>query len=44
MCELFGAYGWNFGVRDMKYLLDHLLCRGVPQLGEDLRLYGLCVV
>lgn len=29
MCELFGAYGWNFGVRDMKYLLDHLLCKGV---------------
>ena len=25
MCELFGAYGWSFGVRDMKYLLDHLL-------------------
>ena len=21
MCELFGAYGWNFGVRDMKYRL-----------------------
>ena len=32
MCELFGAYGWNFGVRDMKYLLDHLLCRGVNHL------------
>lgn len=32
MCELFGAYGWNFGVRDMKYLLDHLLCKGVNHL------------
>lgn len=32
MCELFGAYGWNFGVRNMKYLLDHLLCRGVNYL------------
>lgn len=32
MCELFGAYGWSFGVRDMKYLLDHLLCKGVNHL------------
>ncbi len=32
MCELFGAYGWNFGVRDMKYLLDHLLVKGVNEL------------
>lgn len=32
MCELFGAYGWNFGVRDMKHLLDHLLVRGVNYL------------
>lgn len=32
MCELFGAYGWNFGVRDMKYLLDHLLVKGVNHL------------
>ncbi len=32
MCELFGAYGWNFGVRNMKYLLDHLLCKGVNYL------------
>lgn len=29
MCELFGAYGWQFGVRDMKYLLDHLLAKGI---------------
>ena len=32
MCELFGAYGWSFGVRDMKYLLDHLLTKGVNYL------------
>lgn len=32
MCELFGAYGWSFGVRDMKYLLDHLLVKGVNHL------------
>lgn len=32
MCELFGAYGWNFGVRDMKYVLDHLLVRGINEL------------
>lgn len=29
MCEAFGAYGWGFGVRDMKWLADHLLSRGV---------------
>ncbi len=32
MCELFGAYGWNFGVRDMKYVLDHLLVKGINEL------------
>lgn len=32
MCELFGAYGWNFGVRDMRYLLDHLLATGINTL------------
>lgn len=32
MCELFGAYGWSFGVRDMKHLLDHLLTRGINNL------------
>lgn len=32
LCELFGAYGWNFGVRDMKYVLDHLLVRGINEL------------
>ena len=32
MCELFGAYGWSFGVRDMKWLTDFLLSRGVNRL------------
>lgn len=29
MCEIFGAYGWNTGVRLMKYLTDHFLVRGI---------------
>lgn len=29
MCELYGAYGWDFGVRSMKYLTDHMLLRGI---------------
>ena len=29
MCEIFGAYGWSEGVREMKYLVDHFLVRGV---------------
>lgn len=32
MCELFGAYGWGFGVRDMKYVLDHMLVKGINYL------------
>jgi hypothetical protein len=32
MCELFGAYGWKLGVRDMKYILDHLVVRGTNYL------------
>ena len=32
MCEAFGAYGWRFGVRDMKWLADHLISRGVNYL------------
>ncbi|MEH7547473.1 glycosyl hydrolase [Neobacillus vireti] len=32
MCELFGAYGWKLGVRDMKYILDHLVVRGINYL------------
>jgi len=29
MCELFGAYGWMEGVRLERYLIDHLMVRGV---------------
>lgn len=29
MCEVFGAYGWAEGAPCMKWLLDHLLVRGV---------------
>jgi hypothetical protein len=29
MCELFGAYGWQFGLGDMKWLTDHACVRGV---------------
>ncbi|MCH4181252.1 MAG: glycosyl hydrolase [Atopobiaceae bacterium] len=29
MCELFGAYGWGLSVRDMKWIADSLLVRGV---------------
>lgn len=29
MCEVFGAYGWAESGTDMKWLLDHLLVRGV---------------
>ncbi len=32
MCEAFGAYGWSFGVRDMKWVADHLISRGVNYL------------
>ena len=32
MCETFGAYGWGFGVRDMKWVADWLLSRGVNHL------------
>lgn len=32
MCEAFGAYGWSFGVRDMKWVADHLISRGVNRL------------
>jgi len=31
MCEIYGAYGWNTGVRLMKYLTDHFLVRGISQ-------------
>ena len=29
MCEIFGAYGWAEGVPMMKWLMDHMLVRGV---------------
>ena len=29
MCEVFGAYGWAEGTPCMKWLIDHLLVRGV---------------
>ncbi|MEG0768092.1 MAG: glycosyl hydrolase, partial [Clostridia bacterium] len=29
MCEVFGAYGWAEGTPMMKYLIDHLLVRGI---------------
>lgn len=29
MCEAFGAYGWNFGVKSMKWVADFLLAQGV---------------
>lgn len=29
MCEIFGAYGWAEGVKLMKWLVDHMLVRGV---------------
>jgi hypothetical protein len=29
MCELFGAYGWKLSIRDMKWIVDHLLVRGI---------------
>lgn len=29
MCEAFGAYGWNLGLKNMKWIADHLMVRGV---------------
>lgn len=29
LCELFGAYGWKLGVRDMFWITNHLLARGI---------------
>lgn len=29
MCEAFGAYGWNEGLKMMKWITDHLMVRGV---------------
>lgn len=32
MCEAFGAYGWNEGLKMMKWIADHLMVRGVNHL------------
>jgi hypothetical protein len=29
LCEIFGAFGWQCGLRDMKWMLDHMLVRGI---------------
>jgi hypothetical protein len=29
MCEIFGAYGWQLGLRDMKWLTDFACVRGI---------------
>jgi hypothetical protein len=29
MCEAYGAYGWNEGLKLMKWITDHLLVRGI---------------
>ena len=32
MCEAFGAYGWNEGLKTMKWIADHLMVRGINYL------------
>ncbi|MGT2906289.1 glycosyl hydrolase [Streptococcus dentiloxodontae] len=32
MCEAFGAYGWNEGLKTMKWIADHLIVRGINTL------------
>lgn len=32
MCETYGAYGWGSGVKNMKWITDHLISRGVNYL------------
>lgn len=29
MCEAYGAYGWNEGLKMMKWITDHLIVRGI---------------
>lgn len=29
MCENFGAYGWQSGTKEQKYMMDHFMVRGV---------------
>lgn len=32
MCEAFGAYGWNEGLKMMKWIADHLIVRGINHI------------
>ena len=32
VCEAFGAYGWNEGLKMMKWITDHLIVRGINHL------------
>ena len=32
LCEAFGAYGWNEGLKTMKWIADHLIVRGINYL------------
>lgn len=32
LCEAYGAYGWNEGLKTMKWITDHLLVRGINYL------------
>ncbi|MBF6626371.1 glycoside hydrolase [Aerococcaceae bacterium zg-BR9] len=32
MCEAFGAYGWNEGLKTMKWIADHLIVRGINMI------------
>lgn len=32
MCEAFGAYGWNEGLKTMKWIADHLIVRGINNI------------
>lgn len=32
LCETYGAYGWGFGVKSMKWVTDHLITQGVNYL------------
>ena len=29
MAEVFGAFGWHEGLREMKWIADHMLVRGI---------------
>ena len=32
MCEAYGAYGWNEGLKTMKWISDHLIVRGINHI------------